>query len=66
MAKRTTFIDRLIHAAQQHGELSEPEMEIGDLQGIAYALWRHLTTEQRKKVEADEALNNLIVEWVDQ
>lgn len=47
-----SWIDRAIEDAVFHGEASEPEQEIGDLQELARQLWRLLTPEQRKAFAA--------------
>lgn len=60
------FIERVLHAAERHGELSEPDHEVGDLQGVIYALWKLLTPEQRAAYASDEEANNLIITWVDE
>jgi hypothetical protein len=41
---------RLFAAAEAHGEQSEPEHEIGDLQGYVQSAWDVLTSSQRREV----------------
>lgn len=63
-----------LDAAQQHGEDSEPDHEVGDLQDLLRTMWSLLTPEQRMAfakhedvhmvlegacVEFDEELNKL-------
>lgn len=66
MKRIASFIDRLIDAAQQHGEKSEPDMEVGDLQIIARKLWRTLTANQRLAFSRDDDMNELIISWRDE
>lgn len=40
--------DALIEAAQHHGEDSDPDHEVGDLQDHLRAMWSILTAEQRE------------------
>lgn len=40
-------LEVLIEAAKQHGEDSEPDHEVGDLQDFLRAMWELLTPEQR-------------------
>ena len=40
-------LETLIEAAKQHGEDSEPDHEVGDLQDFLRAMWELLTPEQR-------------------
>lgn len=47
------FMERYIEAAQRHGEVSEPDHEVGDLQDMCRALWEILTPEQRAAVAGD-------------
>lgn len=65
MARTTTFLDRVIDAAQRHGEESEADHEVGDLQMLAWKLWAVLTPAQRKVIAMDEDLNDLIIWWND-
>lgn len=45
-------IERAIADAARHGEQSEPEHEIGDLQQLARQLWALLSPAQRKTFTA--------------
>lgn len=48
MSKNTlTGLDLILNAAQAHGENSEPEHEVGDLQVVLRAAWRVMTPGQR-------------------
>lgn len=48
MAVKDAAIEILIDGAQQHGEDSEPDHEVGDLQDFLRAMWGMLTPRQRK------------------
>lgn len=43
-----SYLEKIISAAERHGQLSEPDMEVGDLQELARELWAALTPEQQK------------------
>ena len=45
------MIERYITAAQQHGLDSDPDHEVGDLQGYLRAAWQLLTMGQRAQFE---------------
>ncbi|WP_143694518.1 hypothetical protein [Variovorax sp. JS1663] len=45
-------IQRVLNAAQQHGENDDPDHEVGDLQDVLRAAWSLLTLEQRNQVMA--------------
>lgn len=55
-------IERIIDGAFSHGELSEPDHEIGDLQTALRACWERMTHEQRKAVLSDPWVEE-ILEW---
>ena len=46
-------IETYIKSAQQHGEDSEPDHEIGDLQVFLRAAFRHMSTGERHAFAAD-------------
>lgn len=52
---------RLFEAAKAHGEESDPDHEVGDLQGIVFSCWARLTPAQHREVYAEQAelLDNL-------
>lgn len=61
--RHRTFIGRILAAAKRHGEQSEPDHEVGDLQVILRAMWRVLTPEQRDAfMDADEC-RELLLWW---
>jgi hypothetical protein len=41
-------VEELIELAQEHGEESEPEMEVGDLQAALRVVWQMLTEDQQR------------------
>ena len=54
-------LERLIDAARRHGELSEPDHEIGDLQAILRACWQRLTPAQAREIFDEH--QDLITDW---
>lgn len=52
-------IDRLINAAKQHGEDSEPDHEVGDLQDYLRAAWRIMSPAQRLQFMKDDAVRDV-------
>ena len=51
--------EMLIAAAQQHGEDSEPDHEVGDLQEVVRAMWKLLTPSQRVAVLRSDEVQNI-------
>lgn len=51
---QTHHIDHYIDAARQHCEDSEPDHEVGDLQGYLRAMWDLLTPQQQAQFHRDE------------
>jgi len=45
-----TAVETLITKAQEHGEDSEPDMEVGDLQDILRRCWEIMSVGQRIKI----------------
>lgn len=58
-----TFIEVILEAARLHGQESEPDMEVGDLQELARALWKILTPKQRQQITSDETYVDLVATW---
>lgn len=56
--KPSELIEQIIDHAKQHGEESEPDMEVGDLQEALRACWELLSPDQHTAVYAaiEEAL----------
>ncbi len=52
-------LDELFDLAKSHGEDSEPDREVGDLQDLCRAMWAVLTPEQRRLVLASPEVKNL-------
>ena len=46
------LVEEIIAAAERHGEQSEPDHEVGDLQDALRAAWALLSPDQRRKVHA--------------
>lgn len=63
MASRRHFVGQLIDAARRHGEDSDPEMEVGDLQALVWRFWEALTPEQRATLAGDDVLRDQIRDW---
>lgn len=49
----TTSIEAYLDAAKTHGEDSEPDHEVGDLQQYLRAAWAIMTPEQQAQFRAD-------------
>lgn len=63
MARKPPFLVQLLTACQVHGEQSEPDMEVGDLQGIVRDLWNALTPAQRQAFAGRADYRDLIAAW---
>ena len=55
--------EKIVAAATAHGEESEPDMEVGDLQGVFYAAWALLTIEQRRALIANDNVKE-VLSWL--
>jgi hypothetical protein len=44
------MLEHILEAAKQHGEQSEPEHEVGDLQGVLTACWKKLSADDKYDV----------------
>lgn len=49
-----------ISAAQTHGENSDPDHEVGDLQDMLRAVWEIMTPEQREEALASDEFVNVL------
>lgn len=60
MSKQNTALQELLDAARRHGERSDPEHEVGDLQDLLTACWKRLAPRDRLGVvkESWELLHN--------
>lgn len=61
-AKAQKQLDTLLAAAQAHGEESDPDHEVGDLQDMLAATWELLSQNARDDVYDD--FMELIDEWL--
>lgn len=59
----TSDIEQVLDAAQRHGEQSEPDHEVGDLQEIVRALWAMLSPEQRDAAWTTEDWYSYLELW---
>ena len=48
--KKMRLVDVLLGAAARHGRQSDPDHEVGDLQGLVQLCWTLLTKEQREAI----------------
>lgn len=53
-------IEHLIRAAQQHGEDSEPDHEVGDLQDLLRSVWQLLTPGQRAAALRSQQVSDVL------
>lgn len=63
MPNTDDFIEDLIAAAGAHGQLSEPDHEVGDLQDALRMCWSIMTPEQRTRVT--QLANSTMNEWLE-
>lgn len=49
-------LEHLISAAQKHGEDSDPDHEVGDLQDLLRSMWGRLSEDQRRDFLHDDAV----------
>lgn len=62
-AQRDPFVQRVLDAAQAHGEQSGVDFEAGDLQGVVWRLWKLLSPIGRAAALNDPELLDLIEAW---
>jgi len=55
-------VEVLIACAKEHGELSEPDHEVGDLQDILRVAWALMSDEQRVEALKHEDVR-AVLEW---
>ena len=58
------LVEGVIRGAELHGEESEPDMEIGDLQGALRAAYKLLSPSKREAFLATEEVKS-ILEWLE-
>ena len=56
------LLEKLLATARAHGEESDPDHEVGDLQAVLASCWRRLTEAQRREVYDEHA--ELVREWL--
>jgi hypothetical protein len=52
-------LEMVLGAAKRHGEDSEPEHEVGDLQDVVWACWEVMTEDQRHQVLKAQAVADI-------
>lgn len=57
---RDPRVERILNAAEQHGQNSEPDHEVGDLQDVLRAAWSLMSTEQRNQLMAAAETVNVL------
>lgn len=57
---RDPRVERILNAAQQHGQNSEPDHEVGDLQDVLRAAWSLMSIEQRNQLMAAAETVNVL------
>ena len=58
-------LERILDAAQHHGEDSEPDHEVGDLQEVLRAMWPLVPARDRHKFMTMDIVANLLRDWGD-
>lgn len=53
-------LEALLRIAKQHGEDSEPDHEVGDLQDLLRPMWKLLTPDQRNAFMASDEVRNVM------
>lgn len=56
-------IEKVLRAAAAHGEASDPDMRVGDLEEVARVCWSLLSSEARKQV-LDSWQVKEVLEWL--
>jgi len=65
-ANAAESVERFIDAARQHGEISDPQHEAGDLQEYLRVMWDLLTPSQQAQFESDERVIELLASGGDE
>lgn len=50
----------LLECAREHGENSDPDHEVGDLQDLFVSCWRVMTPDQRRRALADPEVQTVM------
>ena len=58
----TSLLEELLAAAKAHGDESEADHEVSDLQGLLTSCWERLTAGQQREVYREH--EELIAEWL--
>ena len=58
----TSLLEELLAAAKAHGDESEPDHEVGDLQGLLTSCWNRLSPDQQREVYGEH--EDLVAEWL--
>lgn len=61
---RDLFCETVIAAAEAHGQTSEADHEVGDLQEFVRELWSLLTPVARQSLVASDKWQELIADWL--
>jgi hypothetical protein len=56
----TSILDKLFESADHHGEDSEPDHTVGDLQDLLTTAWSILTLEQKRALLQSDAVETLL------
>lgn len=59
-------LQKILDAAYNHGSLSEPDHECGDLQDCLREAWEHLSETGRKKLMVSDTVTELLERWGDE
>lgn len=59
-----TFVQRVLDAAQAHGEQSDHDHEVGDLQEVVRILWKLVPATKKYSAMADPNIRNLLESWI--
>jgi hypothetical protein len=55
-----TILDKLFESADNHGEDSEPDHTVGDLQDLLTTTWAILTPDQKRTLLQSDAVETLL------
>ncbi len=58
----TDLLEELLAAARAHGEASDPEHEVGDLQGLLASCWARLSEAQKRDVYEEHV--DIVRDWL--
>lgn len=62
MSDREEFLEKLFDAAMEHGTIADPEMEIGDLQGLLTEAVNLMTEDQLEQFKTSFSVESLLAE----